>query len=91
MPLSMTAFADEELQQRLLATARRSGTCQLSQPQDAPSLGTLAAAYAPAARFGEAVKTIEEAQAVARASGADFLLPIQAERLTKFRAGNPFP
>jgi predicted dinucleotide-utilizing enzyme len=27
MPLSMTAFADEELQQRLLETARRSGTC----------------------------------------------------------------
>jgi len=27
MPLSMTAFADEGLQQRLLATARRSGTC----------------------------------------------------------------
>jgi predicted dinucleotide-utilizing enzyme len=27
MPLSMTAFADEALQQRLLETARRSGTC----------------------------------------------------------------
>jgi aspartate dehydrogenase len=27
MPLSMTAFADEEVQQRLLETARRSGTC----------------------------------------------------------------
>jgi aspartate dehydrogenase len=27
MPLSMTAFADEGLQQRLLTTARRSGTC----------------------------------------------------------------
>jgi predicted dinucleotide-utilizing enzyme len=27
MPLSMTVFADEELQQRLLETARRSGTC----------------------------------------------------------------
>jgi predicted dinucleotide-utilizing enzyme len=27
MPLSMTAFADEELQQRLLETARRRGTC----------------------------------------------------------------
>ena len=27
MPLSMTAFADEGLQQRLLETARRSGTC----------------------------------------------------------------
>ena len=27
MPLSMTAFADEALQQRLLATARASGTC----------------------------------------------------------------
>ena len=27
MPLSMTAFADEELQRRLLDTARRSGTC----------------------------------------------------------------
>ena len=38
--------------------------CQLSQRWDPNSLGTLAGAYAQAGRFSEAVKTIQEAQAV---------------------------
>ena len=64
--------------------------CQLSQRWDPNSLGTLAGAYGQAGRFSEAVKTIQEAQAVAKASGADYLLPIQAEMLEMFRAGKPF-
>jgi protein O-mannosyl-transferase len=64
--------------------------CQLTQRRDANLLGTLAVAYAQAGRFGEAVKTTEEAQAVARASGTDYLLPIQAEMLQKFRKGETF-
>ena len=64
--------------------------CQLTERRDANMLGTLAVAYAQAGRFSEAVKTTEEAQAAARASGADYLLPVQAEMLQKFRAGKTF-
>ena len=47
----------------------------------------MAAAYAEAGRFGDAVKTIQEALAVAKASGADNLVPIQTRMLEQFRAG----
>ena len=64
--------------------------CRLSQRRNANFLGTLAAAYAEAGRFSDAVKTIQEAQAVAKATGATDLLPLQAEMLEQFRAGKPF-
>jgi tetratricopeptide (TPR) repeat protein len=64
--------------------------CRLSQRRNPSFVGTLAAAYAEAGRFPEAVKTIREAQALARASGANDLLPIQARMLQEFRAGRPF-
>jgi tetratricopeptide (TPR) repeat protein len=64
--------------------------CQLTQRRDANLLGTLAVAYAQAGQFSAAVKTTAEAQAVAKASGANYLLPLQAEMLQKFRAGKPF-
>ena len=63
---------------------------QLTDRRDANVLGTLAAAYGQAGRFAEAVKTTQEAQSVAKASGADYLLSIQAEMLAKFRAAKPF-
>jgi hypothetical protein len=53
-------------------------------------LGTLAAAYAEAGRFPDAVRTIQEALALSRASGADDLAPIQTRMLEQFRAGKPF-
>jgi spermidine synthase len=64
--------------------------CRLSGHRNPSFLGTLAAAYAEAGRFGDAVKTIEEALAVAKASGADDLLPIQTQMLQEFRAGRPY-
>jgi len=64
--------------------------CRLTQRRDPNFLGTLAAAYAEAGRFPDAVKTIQEAQAVAKASGATGLLPMQARMLEQFRAGKPF-
>ena len=64
--------------------------CRLSQRRNPSYLGALAAAYAEAGRFSDAVKTIQEAQALARASGADELLPLQTRMLEQFRAGRPF-
>ncbi len=64
--------------------------CRLSDRRNPSFLGVLAAAYAEAGRFPEAVKTIQEALALARASGAAGLVPIQTRMLQDFRAGKPF-
>ena len=64
--------------------------CRLNGRRNPSFLGTLAAAYAEAGRFGDAVRTIQEAQALARASGADDLLAIQTQMLQQFRAGKPY-
>src|ERR1019366_2797755 len=44
--------------------------CHLSGRRNPSFLGTLAAAYAEASRFADAVKTMQEALALAKASGA---------------------
>jgi tetratricopeptide (TPR) repeat protein len=64
--------------------------CRLSGRRNPSFLGTLAAAYAEAGRFGDAVRTMQEALALARASGADDLLAIQTQMLQQFRAGKPY-
>jgi protein O-mannosyl-transferase len=64
--------------------------CQLTDRRDANLLGTLAAAYAQAGQFSQAIKTVQEAQAAAKASGTTHLVPVQAEMLEKFRAGKAF-
>jgi tetratricopeptide (TPR) repeat protein len=64
--------------------------CRLSGRRIPSYLGTLAAAYAEAGRFSDAVKTMQEALALARASGAADLLPIQTRMLQEFRAGRPY-
>jgi tetratricopeptide (TPR) repeat protein len=64
--------------------------CRSSGRRNPSFLGTLAAAYAEAGRFGDAVKTVQEALAVAKASGADELVPIQTQMLQQFREGKPW-
>jgi Flp pilus assembly protein TadD len=64
--------------------------CRLSGRHNSSFLGTLAAAYAEAGRFGDAVKTIQEGLAVAKASGADDLVPRQSRMLEQFQAGKPY-
>jgi protein O-mannosyl-transferase len=64
--------------------------CRLSGRRNPSYLGTLAAAYAEAGRFADAVKTMQEALALAKASGATELVPIQTQMLQLFRAGKPY-
>ena len=66
------------------------GACHLSKRQVPHFLGALAAAYAEAGSFDEAVKIIEEARALAQASGATNLLPVHALMLQHFQAQRPF-
>ena len=64
--------------------------CRLSGGRNPSFLGTLAAAYAEAGRFPDAVKAIQEALALSRATGADDLVPIQTQMLEQFRPGKPY-
>jgi tetratricopeptide (TPR) repeat protein len=64
--------------------------CRLSGRRNPSFLGTLAAAYAEAGRFADAVKTMQEALALAKASGANEVVPIQTQMLQQFRAGKPY-
>ena len=64
--------------------------CELTRNQAAALLETLAAAYAEAGRFKEAVSAGEKACTLARASGDQVLLRKTQERLEKYRAGQPY-
>ena len=64
--------------------------CELTRRQVAFLIGTLAAAYAEAGRFEDAVKAGEEAARVARAAGQEQLAATNEHLLTFYRARKPF-
>jgi Tfp pilus assembly protein PilF len=61
----------------------------LTQRRQAVFVGTLAAAYAEAGRFADAVKTAEEAKALALAAGQKQLADLNQKLLDGYRAGKP--
>ena len=64
--------------------------CQLTARQDPLYLDTLAAAYAEAGRFPEAVAAAQQAAAVATARGQKELAAQIQTRLELYRAGKPY-
>jgi len=64
--------------------------CAMTGRRNASFLGTLAAAYAEVGRLADAVKTIDEAMALAKASGADQLVAVQAQLRSQFQSGQPY-
>jgi tetratricopeptide (TPR) repeat protein len=79
-----------EIRNGLEAVQLAETACRLSGRRNPSFLGTLAAAYAEAGRFPEAVMTMQQALALAKATGADELIPIQTQMLEQFRAGKPY-
>jgi Flp pilus assembly protein TadD len=63
--------------------------CELSGHREPVLLGTLAAAYAEAGRFGDAVKTAEKARDLAAAAGLKDVAARNSELLDLYRAGKP--
>jgi tetratricopeptide (TPR) repeat protein len=63
--------------------------CELSQWKVPVLIGTLAAAYAEAGRFGEAVKTAEKARDLAREQGMEDVAKRNEELLGLYREGKP--
>jgi Flp pilus assembly protein TadD len=64
--------------------------CELSQRREPVLLGTLAAAYAEAGRFGEAVTTAEKARDLATAGGLKDVAAKNSDLLELYRAGRPY-
>jgi tetratricopeptide (TPR) repeat protein len=61
--------------------------CKLTANKEPMLLGTLAAAYAEAGRFPDAIKTAEQARDIAAAAGLDAVAKKNAELLELYRAG----
>ena len=64
--------------------------CELTGRKNPTLLDTLAAAYAEAGRFDEAVRTAEEARSLALAGGTKPLADVIGERLELYRSGRPW-
>jgi Flp pilus assembly protein TadD len=64
--------------------------CELTKRKQAGYVGTLAAALAEAGRFEEAVRTGEEAAALADSSGNTQLAKTNRKLVELYRAGHPY-
>jgi Flp pilus assembly protein TadD len=64
--------------------------CELRNERDVHLLDTLAAAYAEAGRFPEAVAAVEQAIELAKALGPEGQAPELEMRLNRYRAGLPY-
>jgi len=61
--------------------------CAITDYKDARTLGTLAAAYAEAGRFPDAIKTAERAEQLAMAANEPELAALNRQFLVNYRAG----
>jgi tetratricopeptide (TPR) repeat protein len=73
---------------RALRLAER--LCELSGQENASCLDTLAAAYAAAGRFADAIVTAERAMQLAESSRQEPLAKLIRSRLELYRAGQPY-
>ncbi len=64
--------------------------CELSDRREPVLLGTLAAAYAEAGRFSDAVKAAETARDLAATAGLKDVAAKNSELLELYRAGKPY-
>lgn len=64
--------------------------CALVQEREAPFLGTLAAAYAEAGRFEDAVRTASRAIAVAQKNGQSAVVAINQQLLDLYKASKAY-
>ena len=81
---------ENSLRQGARAVTIAEHAVSLTGRQDATSLDTLAAAYAEADRFTDAVRVGNEAVALAERTGRSELLPELRDRLARYQAGQKY-
>jgi protein O-mannosyl-transferase len=86
----LTTCPDTRVRSGAEAVRYAERACELTQYREPTIVGTLAAAYAEAGRFDEAVATAQKACAQATASGQPELLKRNQELMELYRAHQPY-
>jgi protein O-mannosyl-transferase len=86
----MAANCDPAIRNGPQAVEYAERACQLTQFKQTTMVGTLAAAYAEAGRFKDAVATAEKACALATQNGEQALLDTNRRLLDLYRTGQPY-
>jgi tetratricopeptide (TPR) repeat protein len=86
----LAADASDTLRNGTEAVGLAERACQLTQFREPMFIGTLAAAYAEASRFDDAVKTAEKAIDLATAAGQNVLANKNRQLIELYRAGKSF-
>ncbi len=86
----LTTCPDARIRDGVQAVKYAGRACELTHYGVAPIVGTLAAAYAEAGRFDDAISTAEKACALATESGDPDLLKKNQELLALYRAHKPY-
>src|SRR5260370_4749346 len=86
----LSTISDARLRHGAEAGGLAEQACRLTQFREAQFVGTLAAAYAEAGRFAEAIKTAEKAAALASAAGQKQLAERNRELAEMYRAGKAY-
>lgn len=86
----LATAADPALRNGAEAVRLAERACELTGRRHAIFLGTLAAAYAEAGRFPDAVRSAEQAIAVAGAAGEKQVAELNRQLVELYRAGKPY-
>ncbi len=86
----LATHADPKIRNGNEAVALAERACRLTNNEQPFFLGTLAAAYAQAGRFSDAVSTAEKACALAEKRGLNDLVKRNQQLLELYRAGKPY-
>ena len=87
---TLASSEEPELRDGVQAIKYAERACELTHYRETMTVGTLAAAYAEAGRFDEAVATAQKACALASESGQQELLKKNQELLELYRQHRPF-
>ena len=87
---NLATSPDDELRNGAEAVRLAERACELTHYGEPLFLGTLAAAYAEAGRFPEAVTTAEKAERLATAAGLTAVAAKNRQLLELYRAGKPY-
>jgi len=86
----LATSGDDSVRNGVEAVRFAEKACQQTQNNDATTLGTLAAAYAEAGRFAEAVTPAEKAARLAAAAGNSRIAAVNAQLMQLYRAGKAY-
>lgn len=87
---ALATCPEDRLRDGSEAVRRAEHACRLTEFKQSPYLSTLAAAYAEAGRFPEAIDAAESALRLQMATGGNGLAGINRQLLAWYRAGRPF-